>query len=514
MPSIADLYSTIDSYKRRASDVLSDPQNSLMQMLGYANDRARNYNESLAQASKERGYGPKTQELAQAMAEAYNPVGMTSKFKYPREEALKTAQKNATLPISEGGLGLHPNNTAEERANAMGYIDFLHGTERLDRVLEGKNLNPKRATSGPMPFGTDSPELASNYAKSKQDTSRIANDSGDVSNYFQVTPKAMGERGVIPFSVERTWHRLPLEKKQEILEKSRRVGYENPAEAEGPYTLHPEDTHAMPVSEDTWNYYLNKEANGNPLTALRQIWHDSGNLYGNEQDLSKIYKLAGFPYEISQANAPWMTAEGVLTGKARITNPLDTTNFENLKTNVIPYLKEQVKNDRTKLKSGPDMWGKESRWTPKQWVDQLEEDVNKGNNSYAWTSIPDKITNILKDGFGYNGILDTGNKAQQGLNHQVVIPFEPSQIRSKFAAFDPKQLNNPDMLAGVVPLGLGGAALSNQPSDQQSDVHSPTYLEDLHTMLGLKSKNFDISDVYSPTYLGDLHSFLSTQKQP
>jgi len=47
-----------------------------------------------------------------------------------------------------------------------------------------------------------------------------------------------------------------------------------------------------------------------------------------------------------------------------------------------------------------------------------------------------------------------------------------------------------------------------------SDVHSPTYLEDLHTMLGLKSKDFDISDVYSPTYLGDLHSFLSTQKQP
>ena len=78
MPSIADLYSTIDSYKRRAADVLSDPQNSLMQMLGYANDRARNYNESLAQASKERGYGPKTQELAQAMAEAYNPVGMTT----------------------------------------------------------------------------------------------------------------------------------------------------------------------------------------------------------------------------------------------------------------------------------------------------------------------------------------------------------------------------------------------------------------------------------------------------
>jgi len=43
------------------------------------------------------------------------------------------------------------------------------------------------------------------------------------------------------------------------------------------------------------------------------------------------------------------------------------------------------------------------------------------------------------------------------------------------------------------------------------DPHQPNYLDDLHTMLGLKSKDFDISDVYSPTYLGDLHSFLSTQ---
>ena len=110
---------------------------------------------------------------------------------------------------------------------------------------------------------------------------------------------------------------------------------------------------------------------------------------------------------------------------------------------------------------------------------------------------------------GYSGL--TMNRPS---GKQWDVTNDMSSLRSPNAAFDPMKRYSPDLLAGVVPLGLGGAALSNQPSDQQPDVHSPTYLEDLHTMLGLKSKDFNISDVYSPTYLGDLHSFLSTQNQP
>lgn len=41
----------------------------------------------------------------------------------PEERALAflTAQRNAAKPVSEGGLGLRPDNTAEERASAMGF---------------------------------------------------------------------------------------------------------------------------------------------------------------------------------------------------------------------------------------------------------------------------------------------------------------------------------------------------------------------------------------------------------
>ena len=132
MPSIADLYSTIDSYKRRAADVLSDPQNSLMQMLGYANDRARNYNESLAQASKERGYGPKTQELAQAMAEAYNPVGMTTWHGSPHTFNKFDMSKIGTGEGAQAyGHGLYlaenPNVAKEYRDALSTYKTTLNG---------------------------------------------------------------------------------------------------------------------------------------------------------------------------------------------------------------------------------------------------------------------------------------------------------------------------------------------------------------------------------------------------
>jgi hypothetical protein len=48
---------------------------------------------------------------------------------YPQQEALDTAQRNAALPVEEGGLGLPKDNTPEMRAEAMGYkTPAYHGT--------------------------------------------------------------------------------------------------------------------------------------------------------------------------------------------------------------------------------------------------------------------------------------------------------------------------------------------------------------------------------------------------
>jgi hypothetical protein len=48
---------------------------------------------------------------------------------YPQQEALDKAQRNAALPVEEGGLGLPKDNTPEMRAEAMGYdVPAYHGT--------------------------------------------------------------------------------------------------------------------------------------------------------------------------------------------------------------------------------------------------------------------------------------------------------------------------------------------------------------------------------------------------
>jgi len=56
--------------------------------------------------------------------------GEKAPFQFPQQGALDTAQKNAALPISEGGLGLPPTNTPMDRAKAMGFeTDVYHATD-------------------------------------------------------------------------------------------------------------------------------------------------------------------------------------------------------------------------------------------------------------------------------------------------------------------------------------------------------------------------------------------------
>jgi hypothetical protein len=381
---------------------------------------------------------------------------------YPQEQALRTAQENAALPREQGGLGLLADNTPEMRAEAMNAIDYLHGTERMDRLLAANTFDPRKATSGPMPFGTNTPPMASNYAMNKADTSLALNNAGNLEDYFQVMPKSMGERGKAPINVENVWYRLSPEKKSEILDKASRIGYEIPEEAGGGFVLHP-TSEGMPYSKSHWEYVLNRESRGNPLTALRKTFAESGMLDAYApSELADIYKLAGFPYEITQTNAPWTSAKGVFTGKALISNPLNTSDTSTLQETVIPFLKEQFKNDRTRVKTGGvDDWDKNTRFTPKQWVTRLEDDLAKGENSFVWTSIPDKVTKQLEQ-LGFNGILDTGGKLG-GEAHQVVIPFRPDQIRSRNAAFDPFRKD----VATATAMGVALPDLLASPVDQQ-----------------------------------------------
>ena len=376
---------------------------------------------------------------AKAAAKAAEKAAAKAKPVYPQAEALERARQNAVKM-----LNLPENNTPEMRAQAMGYIDYLHGTQRLDRLLEGKTLDPRRATSGPMPYGTTTPELASSYATSKADTSRRATDEGDVRRYFEVAPKDIGIQGLrSPLPVETAWHFMTPEQQAKIRELAPRVGYENLDEFTGKLMVHPEGVNGN-LSANHWNWLMKNEAKGNPLTALRHMWYESGQLVHEPETLGQIYRLAGVDAPISQTKAPWTESQGVLLGKARITNPIDTSNTEQVSALIEP-LKQAFARDRSRTKAvGPDQWAKDVRYTPRSWVSELEKDLAEGKESYVWTSIPDKVTAELRR-LGFNGIIDRSGKGG-GSKEPVVIPFDPAQVRSRFAAFDPAEMDVPDLL--------------------------------------------------------------------
>jgi len=107
------------------------------------------------------------------------PVGETGRFgrtqesmpKRPLtefEQAHLTAQRNAALPVNQRGLGLPADNTAMDRARAMGFdVDnpVYHGT---NADIESFNTSGKGKTKGAGAFFSDSPIIPETYISGNQ----------------------------------------------------------------------------------------------------------------------------------------------------------------------------------------------------------------------------------------------------------------------------------------------------------------------------------------------------------
>jgi hypothetical protein len=82
----------------------------------------------------------------------------------PFQIAHQNAQRNAALPIEQGGLGLPPDNTAMDRAKAMGFdIEAYHGTINPD-ITAFDPMSGKNARKGTGSWFSENPQLASTYA--------------------------------------------------------------------------------------------------------------------------------------------------------------------------------------------------------------------------------------------------------------------------------------------------------------------------------------------------------------
>lgn len=99
------------------------------------------------------------QALNEFMSEVPNLIGSVAKL--PVAERMAIAQKNAALPISEGGLGLPATNTVAQRAKAMGYeTPVYHGT---NADINAFNVEGKGKTVGAGAFLTTNPITAETY---------------------------------------------------------------------------------------------------------------------------------------------------------------------------------------------------------------------------------------------------------------------------------------------------------------------------------------------------------------
>ena len=297
-------------------------------------------------------------------------------------------------------------NVAPELRDEDGKIKpFYHGTARADRV--GYVFDPKRATSGPMAYFTDDPDIATNYSRDKADTS-LAYDS-DYDSYetqFQVNGKPVTEY----------WNTLTAAEKKAMTEKIKQVTLDD----NDNIVLEPGNQ----IGIGSFSDYELHRAKGNALSVLVDMWLGDGNLWNEESRFLDVLKAVGI--DQAQYNDPDYREEKVYQAYLNITNPyntgkLDQSFIDDLQSYVDDAGMSRYDTDNAQA----DMWDKNG--IPiEDWLERLQDDLDNGT-THAWTTVPDVVTDFLKDS-GYDGIVDQGGK-NGGDQHTVAIPFYSNQIK-------------------------------------------------------------------------------------
>ena len=307
-----------------------------------------------------------------------------------------------------------------------------HGTARKDRV--GTVFRPERATSGPMAFFTDSPEIASNYSRNKTDTSIDYEEENyqDYKTQFRVTLPSGRD---IP--LEHYWNYLSPEERQRI---ARTAGHiRTDWEGDGSIILDPSTDEA----NGGFPFHL-QEARGNALRALVYHWLESGTLFNQEKRFLDVLAKLELPL------APWYRdpdyqEPGVYACYLRMEAPFHT---EKINKRTFASLKAAARKAGNPAQKGGLLSWSKNDLAPEAWIDTLEEDVKNGT-TYAWTTIPDWVTACLKR-LGYDGIIDQGGKFHSDI-HTVYIPFSPYQLKSATDNNDSFDSGNPDITFALSP---------------------------------------------------------------
>jgi hypothetical protein len=193
---LADAFSYGDSLKRKVGGLLADPMGTIELGINRLkednNDTLNLFANAYPMAGNRTVLNSPAQKAAmqKQLADYASTVGMAgvtapSKFVYPQEKALATAQRNAAKPVSEGGLGLRPDNTPMERAKAMGAdTEAFHATNSDYKILKKNKVTPY----GDRFFSTPDTNYVNEYAMK----SGISGDTPKVTAWREKTSNGAG----------------------------------------------------------------------------------------------------------------------------------------------------------------------------------------------------------------------------------------------------------------------------------------------------------------------------------
>jgi len=170
----------------RQKGLLADPQNKLAGLLG----EAAGLSAPIAVAAKApqiaRGLLGADDALtagANRLADHFENTGAAYRydpkqrgavggFKYPQQEALDIAQRNAAKPVSEGGLGLPANNTPAQRAQAMGFDTQTFHATPYDWQVPDMSKSVRQAYGAGVHSAAE-PELANMFARQSDNNAQV-----------------------------------------------------------------------------------------------------------------------------------------------------------------------------------------------------------------------------------------------------------------------------------------------------------------------------------------------------
>lgn len=343
-------------------------------------------------------------------------------------------------------------------------LPVYHGTRRADRV--GNYFDPQRATSGPMAFFTSSKDIATNYSKDKKDTSLELEDNAY--NYTTWFKYSIGNKYV---PLPDAWYYLSAKARMKIQTSAPHVTFDDQAEN----IIYDEE---VTNGAGAYDSHI-REARGNVLTALIEEWLNSGSLIDDEEKFLDVLALSGIDISRVKYDNPYKVDSKVYSVYLNITNPFITSDVPN--EIIDAFIDAAEIQPEPEYLDGVDLWDKRTK-PAKVWLNHFLTDLHN-DTLVAWTSIPDWVTNILKE-FKYDGIIDKGGK-YSGVEHAVYVPFYSEQIKSihNLMPTVSKNINEDKKPTRTVELGGRTVSVKNSVEDfdatqgewKETDVINATY---------------------------------------